>query len=72
MFTVDTYVTFERRKDFLFTTPFVVEKYGALMKRPTTFLIDSTGVTAGINIGILVNIFHIFHCRSGIYGILYT
>ncbi len=50
--TVDTwsgasFLTPDRSSDFLYPTPFIMEKYGALLRRPTTF-IDINVVTAGL------------------------
>src|SRR5689334_11019220 len=49
LWATDAYMTLERSKNFLYPTPFVIEKYGALMKRQKkTFYIDIDGLTAGI------------------------
>ena len=49
MWADDAYVTLERSEDFIYTTPFAIERYGALMKRQEkVFYIESDGLTAGI------------------------
>src|SRR3569832_346250 len=53
MWVDDAYMTLERSKDFLFTTPFSMTKYGALMKRQKkVFYIESDGLTAGIYLNV--------------------
>ncbi len=53
--TVDTlsigaYITLARSKDFKYTTPYTVRKYGAIMKRQTSkFYVDIDTVTAGLD-----------------------
>src|SRR3569832_139095 len=49
----NAFETLERSEDFLYTTPFYISKYGALMKRQTNaFYIESDGLTAGIRVDI--------------------
>jgi hypothetical protein len=54
------FLSLQRSESFLFTTPFTMEKYAVLMKRPTNSLFDVnlTGLTAGIG--------------ARIYGILFA
>jgi hypothetical protein len=48
-FTVNAYITLERFDSFLFTTPYVIEKYAVLMKRPNKFFIDYDSLTVYID-----------------------
>src|SRR4051812_39794780 len=48
----DVSQTMQRNSDFLFTMPFTIERYGALMKRQTIISADVKGITAGIDISI--------------------
>jgi hypothetical protein len=50
----DAFVTLERSNaGFIYTTPYFIDKYGALMKRPTEmFEIDTKSVTAGIGLSV--------------------
>lgn len=61
MWATDASMTPVRFDSFLYTTPFTIEKYGALMKRQTdTFHIDTLTLTAGVDVhiyGILLAIF---------------
>ncbi len=50
MWVTSAVVTLERSRDFLYTTPFAIEKYAALMKRPTVFYINFDSLTANIDI----------------------
>ena len=50
---VGTFVTLERSSSFIYTSPYIIDKYGALMKRQTTtFAIETKSVTAGIRLTI--------------------
>jgi hypothetical protein len=50
MWAADATMSVERYDDFLYTTPFALSKYAAVMKRPIpTFYIDINSVTAGID-----------------------
>jgi hypothetical protein len=55
----DAFVTLERSNaGFIYTTPYVIDKYGALMKRQTTMLsIETKSVTAGIGLSVYALIF---------------
>src|SRR3569832_1203177 len=59
MWVVDVAITLERSEGgFIYTTPFAIDKYGALMKRPTKmFEIETKSVTAGIGLGVYALIF---------------
>jgi hypothetical protein len=60
MWATDAIVTLNRYNEFLFTTPFTIEKYGALMKRqPHTFYIDVESITAGFDLSIYATLFAI-------------
>lgn len=63
MWAVDALFTSERNRDFLFTTPYSIERYGALMKRPEVeFAIDIDGMTAGIDRSIYGMLFVLLAC----------
>jgi hypothetical protein len=70
MLTVGTPVTLDGYNDFLYTTPFIVQKYSALMKRQTGALsIHVNGLTGGIDVsiyGILFAILLFLFCVSWI------
>src|SRR5689334_22825088 len=52
--------TMERNQDFLYTTPFAVEKYAALMRRPAgTFVINMDSLTATIDVSVYYMLFGI-------------
>src|SRR4051794_28389010 len=60
MWAASASMTLERNADFLFTTVFGIEKYGALMKRQDGFSMEMSHVTAGIDLqtyGIMFAIF---------------
>jgi hypothetical protein len=56
---VDASVTLLRSENgFIYATPFIIEKYGALMKRPTEiFSIETKSVTAGIGLSVYALLF---------------
>jgi hypothetical protein len=58
MWAMDARITLARSENFLLTTPFNLEKFGALMKRqnPSVF-IDWTSLTAGIDIEVYLLMF---------------
>jgi hypothetical protein len=65
MWATDTYVTLEESNTFLFTTPFMMEKYAALMERQTNgFIVDIKGLTAGIDVGVYGIIFVLLMCLT--------
>jgi hypothetical protein len=43
-------MTLERHNDFLFTTPYAIQKYGAIMKRQSMFELEFNHVTVGIDL----------------------
>jgi hypothetical protein len=59
MWATSAFVTLERNSDFIYTTPFTMEKYGALMKRQTGFDVNINSVTAGIDVTIYGYLFAI-------------
>jgi hypothetical protein len=65
MWATDTYVTSDKSETFLFTTPFMMEKYAALMERqPESFTVDIKGLTAGIDIWFYGIIFVLLMCLT--------
>jgi hypothetical protein len=65
MLATDAYVTLERNEGFLYTTPFMIEKYAAIMERQTNgFTVDIQGLTAGINVGVYGIIFALLMCLT--------
>jgi hypothetical protein len=60
MWATDAYMTSTRFDSFLFTTPFTIEKYAALMKRPIEqFAINYNTLTASIHASVYVCLFAI-------------
>src|SRR5262245_33553106 len=58
MWASEAILTLERSESFLYTTPFMMEKYATVMKRQVkTFDIDITRVTAGIGLDFYGNLF---------------
>jgi hypothetical protein len=59
MWAGNAFVTLERSNNgFIYTTPYFIDKYGALMKRPTEmFSIDTKSVTAGIDLPVYALLF---------------
>ncbi len=61
MWSSEAILTEERCDHFLFTTPFMMEKYAALMKRQTTsFDVDIDGITAGIGVNVYAMLLSVF------------
>jgi hypothetical protein len=59
MWATDDVLTLERFESFLYTTPFAIEKYGALMKRQNVVTIYGNTISAGIDIEIYYALFAI-------------
>jgi hypothetical protein len=59
MWAANAFVTFEYSSGgFIYTTPYIIDKYGALMKRQTEmFSIETKSVTAGIGLSVYALVF---------------